>query len=414
VVGIWERDVAERAGVDLDYVTRLVDVGVLAPAGDGTFTEGDVRRARLYQGLERTGLPLQAIREALEAGELSFGWLDHPLYELIAALGPRSFRDVATETGIPLELLRVLREAIGFALPDPDDRMREDELRIVPLIRTLVSGGFPASVVERLLRVYGDALRRIAESEADWWRTYVAKPSVASGMTEAEMHEATLGFGAELAPLLEQAILAMYHAHQEHTWSANLIEEVEDALDRTGLRSRLVTPPAICFLDISGYTRLTEERGDEAAAELAARLTPPVQRPAERHGGKVVKWLGDGVMFHYREPRGGVLAALEMIEAISAAGLPPAHVGLHTGPVVFQGGDYFGRTVNVAARISERAGPGQVLVSQEIVDRVASDGIAFESLGTVELKGVSQPMSLFAVVAGHSRGSGGRPWDGRR
>ena len=132
--GISERDVAERAGVDRTYLTKLLDVGVLAPRADGTFTEGDVRRARLYQGLERTGLPLEAIREALDAGQLSFGWLDNPLYDLIAPLSPRSFREVAAETGIPLELLRVLREAIGFALPEPDDRMREDELRVVPLI----------------------------------------------------------------------------------------------------------------------------------------------------------------------------------------------------------------------------------------------------------------------------------------
>jgi adenylate cyclase len=392
-----EREVAERAGVDRDYVTKLVDVGVLAPDGDGTFTEGDVRRARLYQGLERTGLPLEAIREALEAGELSFGWLDNPLYDLIAPLTSRSFRDVATETGVPLELLRVLREALGFALPEPDDRMREDELRVVPLIQKLVSSGFPTSVLDRLLRVYGDALRRIAEVEADWWHRYVVLPSLASGMTEVEMHEATLGFGVELEPLLEQALLAIYHAHQEHTWVENLIGEIEDALDRTGLRSRLIRPPAICFLDITGYTRLTEERGDEAAAELAARLTPLVQRPAERHDGKVVKWLGDGVMFHFREPTGAVVAALEMVDAISAAGLPPAHVGLDTGPVVFQGGDYFGRTVNLAARIGEQAAPGQVLVTQEIVDRVASDGIAFEPVGAVELKGVSEPVLLHAV-----------------
>jgi len=281
VGGISQQEVAERAGVDLDYVARLVDVGVLAADTGGTFTEGDVRRARLYQGLERTGLPLEAIREALDAGELSFGWLDNPLYDLIAPLSPRSFRDVAAETGIPLELLRVLREAIGFALPEPEDRMREDELRVVPLIQKLVSSGFPTSVLDRLLRVYGDALRRIAEVEADWWHTYVVLPSLASGMTDAEMHEATLGFGEEAAPLLEEAILAIYHAHQEHTWVENLIGEIEDALDRTGLRNRLVKPPAICFLDITGYTRLTEERGDEAAAELAARLTPLVQRTAE-------------------------------------------------------------------------------------------------------------------------------------
>jgi adenylate cyclase len=398
VSGISEREVAERAGVDPGYVTRLVDVGVLAPDGDGTFTEGDVRRARLYRGLERTGLPLEAIREALDAGELSFGWLDNPLYDLIAPLSPRSFRDVAVETGIPLELVRVLREAIGFALPEPGDRMREDELRVVPLIQKLFAAGFPTSVLDRLLRVYGDALRRVAEVEADWWHQYVVLPSLASGRTEVEMHEETLEFGVELEPLLEQALLAIYHAHQEHTWVENLIGEIEDALDRTGLRSRLVKPPAICFLDITGFTRLTEERGDEAAADLAARLTPLVQRPAERHGGKVVKWLGDGVMFHFREPTGGVVAALEMVDAISAAGLPPAHVGLDAGPVVFQGGDYFGRTVNLAARIGEQAAPAQVLVTQEIVNRVVPDGIAFEPIGAVELKGVSEPVLLHAVT----------------
>ena len=98
---------------------------VLASATGGDFSEGDVRRVRLYQGLERTGLPLDAIREALDAGELSFGWLDHPLYALIAPLSPgRSATSPARPD--PPDLLMVVREAIGFALPDPDDPMRED------------------------------------------------------------------------------------------------------------------------------------------------------------------------------------------------------------------------------------------------------------------------------------------------
>jgi adenylate cyclase len=112
----------------------------------------------------------------------------------------------------------------------------------------------------------------------------------------------------------------------------------------------------------------------------------------------VVKWLGDGVMFHFREPTGGVVAALEMVDAISAAGLPPAHVGLDTGPVVFQGGDYFGRTVNLAARIGEQAAPGQVLVTQEIVDRVGSRDVTFEPVGSFVLKGVSEPVPLHSVT----------------
>jgi adenylate cyclase len=129
----------------------------------------------------------------------------------------------------------------------------------------------------------------------------------------------------------------------------------------------------------------------------ATRLTPLVQRPSDRHGGKVVKWLGDGVMFHFREPAGAVVAALEMLEAISIADLPPAHVGLHAGPVVFQGGDYFGRTVNIAARIADHAGSGQVLVSQEVVNSTDQRDVAFTAIGSVALKGVSQPVELFSA-----------------
>jgi adenylate cyclase len=398
VGGIAEREVAERAGVDHDFVTRLIEVGLLPPAADGSFTEGDARRARLYRGLERAGLPIEALVEALRRNELSFDFLDLPLYDRFSWLSPITFREVSAQEGIPVELLVVIREAMGFAQANAGDQMREDELRVVPIITLQLAKGFDPAVIERWLRVYGDSLRRITETETDWWYTQILQPSLASGMNEAEMLRATNEFGPEFASLTEQALLAVYHANQEHTWTANLMEEVERALDRAGLRSRMSTTPAICFLDITGYTRLTEERGDQAAADLATRLTPLVQRPAERHGGKVVKWLGDGVMFHFRDPGEGVVAALEMLDAVSSAGLPPAHIGLHTGPVVFQGGDYFGRTVNVAARITERAEPGQVLVSQEIVDRVGSGAVSFETIGSFVLKGVSEPVRLHSVT----------------
>ncbi len=155
--------------------------------------------------------------------------------------------------------------------------------------------------------------------------------------------------------------------------------------------------PAICFLDLTGYTRLTEERGDSIAADLAQRLASMVERHSRRHGGTPVKWLGDGVMFHFPEPADGVLAALEMVEAAPDLGLPSAHVGLHAGPVLFQEGDYFGRTVNVAARIADYARPGEVVVSQEVVDAVADDKLEFSEIGPVELKGVTGPHRLYSA-----------------
>ena len=175
------------------------------------------------------------------------------------------------------------------------------------------------------------------------------------------------------------------------------VEDVEAALERAGLFSRLRRPPAMCFLDIMGYTRLTEERGDEAAADLAGKLANLVRRSSQEHGGQPVKWLGDGVMFYFPDPGQGVLAALDMVKGVATEALPPAHVGIHAGPVVFQEGDYFGRTVNIAARIAEYARPGEVLVSQEVVDEAEGSPVAFTEIGPVELKGVSNTLRLHAA-----------------
>ena len=105
-------------------------------------------------------------------------------------------------------------------------------------------------------------------------------------------------------------------------------------------------------------------------------------------------------MFHFPQPAAGVLAALEMVDGASEAGLPPAHVGLHAGPVLFQGGDYFGRTVNVAARIADYARQGEVLVSQEVVEASGdgeASGVGFTSIGPVELKGLTAPVRLYTA-----------------
>ncbi|MFL6294585.1 MAG: adenylate/guanylate cyclase domain-containing protein, partial [Actinomycetes bacterium] len=143
-----------------------------------------------------------------------------------------------------------------------------------------------------------------------------------------------------------------------------------------------------------GYTPLTEERGDAAAAELAEALAVLVGRSAREHGGVPVKWLGDGVMVHYREPAGAVRSALQLAEEVRAAGLPPAHVGVAAGPVVVQGGDYFGRTVNLAARIAARAGAGQVLASEGVAAPDPPAGVRFLELGDLELKGFARPVRL--------------------
>jgi adenylate cyclase len=117
-----------------------------------------------------------------------------------------------------------------------------------------------------------------------------------------------------------------------------------------------------------------------------------------QHGGKPIKWLGDGVMFYFGDPGPGVHAALEMVDALAAAGLPPAHVGLHAGPVLYQEGDYFGQTVNLTARIADYARPGEVLVSRAVADASKDQGIDFSEIGPVELKGIGEPVHLLRAL----------------
>ena len=380
-------EAADRAGVEPAYLARLVELGILGSEQPERFSPGDVRRVSMVKSLEDAGIPLDGVAAAIERGAISLAFLDAPAYERFAALAPETFQQVSARTGIPLELLMVMREAIGLAQPSPHDRLREDEMAILPFLELQVGADFRPLAIERLLRVAGDSIRRITEAEAAWWYSEVIAPAMAAGKGAEEMADAELA--DRTTPLAERALLAVYHAQQAHAWTANLIEGFELLLAKAGLHSRLERPPAVCFLDITGYTRLTQERGDDAAADLAGTLARLVQRSSVRHGGKPIKWLGDGVMFYFRDPGPGVRAALEMVDELRDAGLPPAHVGLHAGPVIFQEGDYFGQTVNLSARIADYARPGEVLVSQAVVDASQESGIAFADIGPVELKGVS-------------------------
>ena len=376
MTGLSKQDVADRAGVDPGYVDRLVELGILKPGSRDMYSPGDVRRARWVQGFERAGVPLEGMATAVRDGALSFSYLDATAFDRFAGVSKTTFRELSERTGVPMDLLLVVREAHGFAEPRPEDHVREDELAVVPAIELLLSFGIRPEAIKRLLRAYGDGLRRIVETETDWYRTEVELPLLEGGMTEVEMLAAQADVGSRISPFLDQVLVSIYHGQQEHAWSKSAVEDVEAALERAGLYRRVRRPPAVCFLDITGYTRLTEERGDEAAAELATRLATLVRGSSLEHGGQPVKWLGDGVMFFFPNPGDGVLAALDMVEGAAANALPPARVGIHAGPVVFQDGDYFGRTVNIAARIADYARPSEVLVSQEVVDAAPSTALA--------------------------------------
>ena len=396
--GLSASELADLAGVTEAEVRRLVDLGVLEVRdGADPFLEIDAKKVRLATACEQAGLPVAGIAAAIRSGRLSFAFLEASPYRWWAVRSARTYRQVSHETGVPLELLGSALEAFGFARMDPDEPIREDELEVVPLLQLGVSTGFLDQVwSSRLGRGYAEGLRLIAGVEKDVWQARFIAPLLASGADQQTAREQASQLSGDLniTPLVERALLAAYRRQQELAWIEQLVEDIEDALEETGVLGRPGRVPAMCFLDLVGYTRLTEERGDAAAAELAESLAVLVRRSAREHGGVPAKWLGDGVMFHFREPAGAVLAALGMVEELPAAGLPPAHVGVAAGPVVAQGGDYFGRTVNLAARIAAYASAGRVLVSEPVIQRAPPQGVTFVELGLVELEGIAQPVRL--------------------
>ena len=112
----WRRDVARRAGVEPEYVDRLVELGILKP-DTGNASAGDVRRARWVHSLEQAGVPLDELGAAGRDGALSFSFLDASAFDQFAGLSNTTFRELSAHTGIPLELVMVVREALGFAEP---------------------------------------------------------------------------------------------------------------------------------------------------------------------------------------------------------------------------------------------------------------------------------------------------------
>jgi DNA-binding transcriptional MerR regulator len=293
-------EAAQRSGVSVPELSQLVDLGILTPATGSQFTSSHLRRAGLVKSLTAAGIPIEGLGAAVRSGQVKLDFLDAPAFERFSTLSGATFAQMAERTGVPVELLTFIREAAGSMAPLPHDRIRDEELPYVEMIEAEVNAGFRPAALQQLVRTHGDALRRMAETEAAMWQSEVIGPATAAGKRPDEILGAD--FGDRMSVLTERAVVAMYHLQQTRAWTANIIEGLEVMLAEAGLHTRVDHPPAMCFLDISGYTRLTQERGDAAAADLAEQLGRVVQRTSIKYGGRAVKWLGDGVMLTSRTP----------------------------------------------------------------------------------------------------------------
>jgi adenylate cyclase len=349
---------------------------------------GREREARLdlLRQLHQAGVPLEELKTAAEEDRLAL----LPVELVLAREGKYSAREIAEETGQDVEAIRRQRQALGLPMvADLDAKaFTEDDLQAARRATAFAEAGFPEEATLEVSRVIGEATSRVAAAI----RNLVNESLLRPGDTERDVGLRYAEVARETAPLLGPVL--------EYVLNQHLVEQIrDDVISRAELQAGQILPDArdmaVCFADLSGFTRLGEVAPVEKVGAVAGRLAALASEVA---GGPVrlVKTIGDAAMLVSQEPAALVEAALGLVDAAEAEGedFPPLHAGIALGPVVSRGGDWYGHSVNVASRIAAIAWPGSVLCDQAVHD-AAAEAFRWSFAGERRLKGVKRPVRLW-------------------
>jgi adenylate cyclase len=394
-------ELARRAAYPVDRLGELVRAGVIQPLPDGRHAPGDVQRARLVGALEEAGIAVADIGAAIDAGVLDFG----PTDTVYGDPGPMTEVDLpafAAALGLASPVLGRLIVALGLPVPEDGRPLRRHDTEMVSAFVDLWRRlGADEEMLIRAARLYGDGLRRAAEGWVGLFEELVVDP-IEGQLSAPEMHERAIAPGRDMLLLARRMLPWLFERQLEHLTDRVNIESIERSLALAGIRPvRPTEPPAIAFADLAGYTRLTETQGDHAAAGSSMTFARLAEEVAARHRGRVVKLLGDGVMLHFAAVPDALRASLDLVDAVAVSPIPSAHIGVHGGPLIHRDGDYYGRTVNIAARLSAEAGPDEVLTTVEAAEFVAAPtGFRFRPRGEARLKGIDGAVPVVRVERG--------------
>jgi adenylate cyclase len=390
VAGLSARELAELVPCPPEDVTRVVELGLVQADDDGRFAVGDAHLVRLMAAFEDAGISVEDVARGVSEGKLSFPpglYLPEP-----DALSG-TYSELAAELDRSPELLRRLSGELGLPTA-PNDCIRGEDARMLSLIVETLDLA-DEDELSRFARLYGGSLQRLVASGLQFFDRAVRQRVATFDAPNEEKDRLAYERAAGFTQLVSQIVPWLQRRHREYAVLEYLVGVTEDFMEERGITPHQQRqPPAIAFLDLTGYTTIAEERGDQAAAELASDLASIVQSAAQDHGGRPIKWLGDGVMFHFGDPSGAILSGLDLIEETEKKTSVSARIGINAGAVVAQEGDYFGRTVNIASRIADYARPREVLVSEDAMRSCGVTDVAFELVGDVKLKGVSRPVRL--------------------
>jgi adenylate cyclase len=359
----------------------------LIPQYEGVWTPAAVAHARLVARMRARGHSLEQIRAAGESGLLAFGYVQglfpsgettHTLDEAVADTGlePALIARILTTLGLPAGAV---------------DRITDSDIELLRYAAAVLAAGLPLIAFLQLVRVYGQALAQIADAEVRLFHMYVHEPLMRQGVPGLQMAEEMQGLAGELLPLTSPMMDLVHKRLLAHFVDQDVIGHMEADLDpgeRLALGHLRV---AIAFADLAGYTRMTEEFGDEHAVDIVDRFVSNVENTLP-DDARIVKTIGDEVMVVGSDPAALVdwAVGFQFLHATR----PMPRIGMHFGEVLYRDGDYYGREVNQAARVSARSGAGEVLVTRDVVE-AAGPNLEFEHIGEVRLKGFSEATELF-------------------
>jgi adenylate cyclase len=375
------------AGVSASTLKRWA-ADELVPVDDGKWTRASAAQARVIARMRERGYSVEAIREAARGGRLAFGYAED-LFQVPEGLYTRE--EAAERTGLEPELIERLMTLLGTPV-GLEGRLNEEDLRAMRHCAEVLASGFPLVAFLQLVRVYAQSIRRVADAEVRLFHLYVHEPLMQDEIPPLEIAEEMGDLAADLLPVTVPLMEYMHNRYLRFYIEQDVVGHMEADIGGAG-RGLARVSMTFCFVDLTGFTRYTEEQGDEEALDMIERFVDTVEAtlPAE---ATIVKTIGDEVMVVSPEPASLTEWAVGFLALFQER--PQPRVGLHYGAAVFRDGDYFGGDVNLAHGVVSRALGGEVLVTQAVVEAIEdSDFLRFDAIGEVVLKGFPGPISLY-------------------
>ena len=383
-------EAAREAGVSPSTLRGWGERGVI-PDYRGRWTRAAAVHARIVARLREHGHPLEEIKRAGEDGRLAFGYVEE-LFPRRA--GRYSLEDVAEETGLEPALIERMWRGMGFPAWMLD-RLDDEDLEALRYMAEVLATGFPLVAFLQVLHVFGQSLRQIADAEARLFRIYVHEPLIRDGVPGMQVAEELGDLINELLPLATPLMFYLHRNFLRHFVEQDVIATMESQLEGEEHEVLGELRVAIAFADLVDFVRFTEEEGEQEALDLLERFIVSVEDSLPV-SARVVKHIGDGVMIVGNDALELANWAIGFQEGFERRSRP--RIGVHYGRTLYRDGDYYGRNVNLAARVVARAQAGEVLVTEPVRDVVGNGtGLVFEAIGAVELKGFKEPTPLYSA-----------------